>query len=249
MKVIFSHSFYPVYTSDPAAAAGRMEAVINALPAGTELIEAQPATEAQIALAHTLEHIEFVRREGLYDIAALAAGEAIQAARLGLEAPTFGAIRPPGHHATGDSCWGFCYFNNMAVALLTLKDEGLIETATVLDVDLHYGDGNVNILDHHDWVTICNPTNHTRDGYLAEVEAFIQAHPADMIGISAGFDHHADDWGGLLHTRDYHAMGRMVIDSALGNNGGCFAILEGGYNHDVIGQNAAALIEGLSKQT
>ena len=46
---------------------------------------------------------------------------------------------------------GFCYFNNMAVALLTLKDEGLIETATILDIDLHYGDGNVNILDHHGW--------------------------------------------------------------------------------------------------
>jgi acetoin utilization deacetylase AcuC-like enzyme len=89
--------------------------------------------------------LNYVRQEGLYDIAALAAGGAIQAARLGLETPAFGAIRPPGHHASSDSCWGFCYFNNMAVALLTLKDEGLIETATILDFDLHYGDGNVNI--------------------------------------------------------------------------------------------------------
>jgi acetoin utilization deacetylase AcuC-like enzyme len=105
-----------VYTSDPAAAAGRIEAVMNALPADTELIEADPATEAQIALAHTMDHIEYVRQEGLYEIAALAAGGAVQAARLGLEAPTVGAIRPPGHHASGDSCWGFCYFNNMAVA-------------------------------------------------------------------------------------------------------------------------------------
>jgi acetoin utilization deacetylase AcuC-like enzyme len=122
MKVIYSHSFYPVYTYDPAAVAGRIEAVMNALPSDLELIEAEPATEAQIALAHTLDHIEYVRQEGLYDIAALAAGGAIQAARLGLEAPTFGAIRPPGHHASRDSCWGFCYFNNMAVALLTLKE-------------------------------------------------------------------------------------------------------------------------------
>jgi acetoin utilization deacetylase AcuC-like enzyme len=246
MKVIYSHDFYPVYTADPAAAAGRIEAVINALPADAELIEAEPATEAQIALAHTMEHIEFVRQEGLYDIAALAAGGAIQAARLGLEAPVFGAIRPPGHHASGDSCWGFCYFNNMAVALLTLKHEGLIETAAILDFDLHYGDGNVNLLDHRSWVTICNPTGRKRDTYLKEVEAFINAHPVDMIGISAGFDHHVDDWGGLLHTQDYHAMGQMVINAARKNRGGCFGILEGGYNHDVIGQNAAALIEGLS---
>jgi acetoin utilization deacetylase AcuC-like enzyme len=246
MKVIYSHSFYHVYTSDPAAAAGRIEAVINALPANTELIEAEPATEAQIALAHTTGHIESVRGKGLFEIAALAAGGAIQAARLGLEAPAFGAIRPPGHHASHETCWGFCYFNNMAVALLTLKDEGLIETAAILDFDLHYGDGNVNILDHRPWVNICNPGSHSRDRYLEEVESFIEARPADMIGISAGFDHHIEDWGGLLRTRDYHAMGRMVIDAARKNNGGCFAILEGGYNHDVIGRNAAALMEGLS---
>ena len=245
MQIIYSHDFYPVYTADPAAAAGRIEAVMNTLPAGTQLVEAEPATKAQLELAHTLGHIEFGRREGLYDIAALAAGGAIQAARLGIEMPAFGAIRPPGHHASGDSCWGFCYFNNMAVALLTLKDEGLIETATILDFDLHYGDGNVNILEHRNWVTICNPASHTRDNYLKEVETFLEAHPADIIGISAGFDHHRDDWGGLLHTQDYNAMGRMVINTARKNNGGCFAILEGGYNHDVIGQNAAALIDGL----
>ncbi len=40
-------------------------------------------------------------------------------------------------------------------------------------------------------------------------------------------------------------MGRMVARSARKHGGDCFAILEGGYNHDVIGQNAAALIQGL----
>jgi acetoin utilization deacetylase AcuC-like enzyme len=246
MKIIYSQSFYPVYTSDPAAAAGRIEAVMNALPADSQLIEAEPASGAQIGLAHTKAHIESVRHQGLYEIAALAAGGAIQSARLGLEAPAFGAIRPPGHHASEDSCWGFCYFNNMAVALLTLKDEGRINTAAILDFDLHFGDGNVNILDHRQWVSICNPAGHSRSGYLREVESFIDSHPADIIGISAGFDHHLDDWGGLLHTEDYHTMGRMVIQSIRKSGGGCFAILEGGYNHDVIGQNAAALIEGLS---
>ena len=83
----------------------------------------------------------------------------------------------------------------MAVALLTLKDEGLIETATILDFDLHYGDGTVNILDHCSCVSICNPASRTQDRYLREVETFIEAHPADIIGISAGFDHHINDWG------------------------------------------------------
>jgi acetoin utilization deacetylase AcuC-like enzyme len=246
MKVIYSHSFYPVYTPDPAAAEGRMQAIMNALPRESELVEAEPATLQQIALAHTPDHIERVRREGLYDIAALAAGGAIQTARLGLEAPAFGAIRPPGHHASSDSCWGFCYFNNMAIALLTLKHEGLIETASILDFDLHFGDGNVNILDHRNWVSIFNPASHHRDAYLKAVESFIAAQRADMIGISAGFDNHMEDWGGLLYTEDYYAMGRMVLHSAKTNGSGCFAILEGGYNHEVLGHNAAALIEGMT---
>jgi len=43
MKVIYSHSFYPVYTSHSTAAAGRIDAVMSELPADTELIEAEPA--------------------------------------------------------------------------------------------------------------------------------------------------------------------------------------------------------------
>jgi acetoin utilization deacetylase AcuC-like enzyme len=41
-------------------------------------------------------------------------------------------------------------------------------------------------------------------------------------------------------------MGRMVQEAAKRCQGGCFAILEGGYNHDVLGRNALALINGLS---
>lgn len=246
MKVIYSHSFYPVYASDPAAAAGRMEAVMNALPSGVTLVEAEPATEAQIGAVHTKAHMDTIRDEGLYEIASLAAGGAIQAAREGLLHPAFGAIRPPGHHASANSCWGFCFFNNMAVALTTLKNEGAIQTAAILDFDLHYGDGNVNILGSADWVAICNPVKEQRQAYLKEVEHFLRDHPTDIVGISAGFDHHVKDWGGLLHTEDYYTMGHMVAAAARRNQGGCFAILEGGYNHDVLGQNAAALIRGLA---
>ncbi len=40
----------------------------------------------------------------------------------------------------------------------------------------------------------------------------------------------------------------MVRESALRAVGGYFAILEGGYNHLVLGANALALINGMSKQ-
>ena len=68
-----------------------------------------------------------------------------------------------------------------------------------------------------------------------------------MIGISAGFDNHQEDWGGTLATEDYLEMGRMVREAAAKRGAGYFALLEGGYNHDVLGHNTLALIEGLSE--
>jgi acetoin utilization deacetylase AcuC-like enzyme len=246
MKIVFDPLFHTVYTSDPAAEHGRMEAVLSCLPLHSQLIEPVPASLEQLELAHTVGHINDVRSQGLLDIASLAAGAAILSARIGLDEPCFGAIRPPGHHASQDSAWGFCFFNNIAIAMLTLKSENLINTALVLDIDLHYGDGTVNILDDKSWVKIYNPAKNNRTDYLKEIEAVLAANKADMIGISAGFDHHQQDWGGLLATEDYFLIGKMVKAASEQNKGGCFAALEGGYNHKVLGQNVAALVNGMS---
>lgn len=246
MKVTFHEDFYTVYTHDPAAAAGRMEAIVNVIEPQIELITAEPASEDTISAVHTTSHINSVKNEGIYDVASLAAGGAVQAARIGLQEPAFGLIRPPGHHASSHSCWGFCYFNNMAIALTTLKNKNLIKKAFVLDIDLHYGDGTVNILNSKDWVTICNPSTRSRKAYIRGVEQVLSGVQVDIIGISAGFDQHVDDWGGLLTTDDYHTIGVMVKKAAQANGGGCFAILEGGYNHSVLGHNVRALLDGLS---
>lgn len=246
MKVVFDKVFHTVYTSDPAAEIGRMEAVMSHLPEHIEIIEPQPASLEQLELAHTSGHINDVRSQGLFDIAALAAGAAVLTARIGIDEPCFGAIRPPGHHASGDSAWGFCFFNNIAIALLTLKSENLIQSALVVDIDLHYGDGTVNILGEKNWIKIYNPTKNKRSEYLKELEDVLNEKRVDMIGISAGFDHHQADWGGLLATEDYFEIGRMTRTASQKNRGGCFAVLEGGYNHNVLGYNVAALINGLS---
>jgi len=247
MKVVFHDDFYQIYTADPASDAGRMEAVIDVIQSEVEFINAQPASPADIEAVHSSDHIEYVKRQGLYPIASLAAGGAIQAALIGLEEPCFGLIRPPGHHASASSCWGFCYFNNMVVALEHLKSQELISTAYVLDIDLHFGDGTVNILKGRDYVTVHNVAANDRYSYLQEVRDEMEVCRADIIGISAGFDNHEDDWGGLLITQDYFEIGSMVRAAADRNDSGCFAILEGGYNHSVLGHNVKALITGLSK--
>ncbi len=246
MKVIFHEDFYEVYTSDPAAAAGRMEAVMDVVESRVDLIKAEAASEADISAVHTKTHIDYVKGEGLYSISALAAGAAIQAATLGLKEPALGLIRPPGHHASSNSSWGFCYFNNMAVAIERLKRSNMIETAYILDIDLHFGDGTENILGDKGYVTVHNCAAGSRDAYMDEVAREMARCQADMIGISAGFDNHKEDWGGTLATDDYREIGHLVRAAALRCGGGCFAILEGGYNNQVLGHNALALVEGLS---
>ena len=246
MKVIFHDNFYGVYTSDPAAAVGRMEAVMEVVESHVDFIKAEAASEADIAAIHTKAHIEHVKGQGLYPIAALAAGGAIQAATIGLKEPALGLIRPPGHHASSNSSWGFCYFNNMAVALKRLKLSNRIESAYVLDIDLHFGDGTENILGDKGYVTVHNCEGNSRDAYMNEVADKMAQCQADIIGISAGFDNHKEDWGGTLSTDDYREIGRLVRAAARRCGGGCFAILEGGYNHQVLGHNVLALVEGLS---
>lgn len=249
MKVVYHEDYNRVYTADPAASSGRIRVVEEALRGKVDFVEPEPASKEEILRLHTPEHLRSVEREGLYEIAALAAGGAIRAAEIGLSEPSFALIRPPGHHASANRSWGFCYFNNMAVALEKLKLHGKIEKAFILDFDLHYGDGNVNLLENKGYVTILNPAAQERGAYLQAVEKALAQTDADMIAASAGFDNHVDDWGGLLKTEDYTAMGKMMREASRRTRGGCFGILEGGYNHRVLGENVRAFIEGLQKQS
>ncbi len=246
MKVVFHPDYYTVYAHDPASARGRLEAVMAVIEPHAELVVPQPATEADIAAVHTGPYMETVRQIGLYPISALAAGGAVCAADIGLTEPSFAVIRPPGHHASAGSAWGFCHFNNMAVAVEAMRRAKKIKSALILDIDLHYGDGTVNILGKRDNVVVLNVEKHDRTSYLETVLHALRSTPADLIGVSAGFDNHLEDWGGLLHTEDYRVIGEAVQRTAARNQGGCFGILEGGYNHEVLGRNVDAFIQGLS---
>jgi len=246
MKILFHNDFHQVYTSDPAAAEGRMQSIVNVISEEYTFLEPTPAPEEDITAIHTLSHINYVKRIGLYTISSLAVGGAIKAAFIGLKEPCFALIRPPGHHASADRSWGFCYFNNMAIALERLKREKAIKRAFVLDIDLHFGDGTVNIFRKKDYVTIFNVSSNNRESYLEEIAQELKKQQPDIIGISAGFDNHKDDWGGLLETQDYTTIGKMVRETCETKQCGCFAILEGGYNHQVLGYNVQALLQGMA---
>jgi acetoin utilization deacetylase AcuC-like enzyme len=51
------------------------------------------------------------------------------------------------HHAFRDEGSGFCVFNDMAVAILSLRRDGLAARAAVIDLDVHQGDGTAAIFE------------------------------------------------------------------------------------------------------
>ena len=67
----------------------------------------------------------------------------------------------------------------------------------------------------------------------------------DIFVASAGFDQGIDDWGHLLSPEDYTELGELMkIHSERLCKGRRYALLEGGYNHDVLGINCNAFCQG-----
>ena len=254
MKIVFHERYYKSdYAMDPAAKQGRLEGIIELLSKNKELefITPNPALKEDILRAHTERHYKYIKKDLLlFELASLAAGGSILAAEEGFKGnPTFAVIRPPGHHASADSCWGFCYFNNISISLLKLFSEGKITSAFVLDFDLHTGDGNLNILKNRGdrfRVKIQNPGSSGRVNYIKEVERCLDdLEDIDIFVASAGFDQGIEDWGHLLYPEDYYELGSLMKEySEKMCEGRRYALLEGGYNHDVLPKNVDSFCKG-----
>ncbi|MBS1887988.1 MAG: class II histone deacetylase [Actinobacteria bacterium] len=118
------------------------------------------ATPAEIEAVHSAEHVArmaavseagwgdagggFTPMNGdSYELALLSAGSVLTCVErvLGGEADNAYAIgRRSGHHASRDTGYGFCIFNNVAVAAAAAQRAG-IERIAIVDVDAHHGNG------------------------------------------------------------------------------------------------------------
>lgn len=77
----------------------------------------------------------------------LAAGGTLLASRHALETGVGLHAGGGAHHAFKDHGEGYCAVNDIAFAILSLRAEGMIETAAVIDLDVHQGNGTASIFE------------------------------------------------------------------------------------------------------
>jgi len=248
IKVVYHPLFETHYPTAHVESPERVQVIKRELENSFPFVEAQQATEEDVLLVHTPQLVSRVKEiPHLYKVALMAVGGAISASRIALRGEkAFALIRPPGHHARRDFHWGFCFFNNVAIAVKKLLDEKLIKSAMVLDIDLHYGDGTADIFSSCDEVRVINIQEDDPHDFLRETEKALESLKEDLLALSAGFDRYKLDWGRTLDMEDYYRLGKLIYEATL--NLPCFAVLEGGYYLPHLGKVVKRFLEGLSGQ-
>jgi len=162
-----------------------------------DFVAPEPATDADILLAHdaewvaklrsgTLSYQDILRLEIPYsrqmvEAFWLAAGGSILAARLALRDGVGFNIGGGFHHAFPGHGEGFCAVNDIAIAIRRLQQDGAIRRAMVVDCDVHHGNGTAAIFSGDD--SVFTLSIHQANNYPSEKPlSSLDIHLADGVG-------------------------------------------------------------------
>lgn len=156
-----------------------------------------PAAMKNLLLAHSPEYLESVQkpevltqilgtpvepgqREPVLQLQRSMVGGTIQATRLVLAGAPFVLHLGGGfHHASRDRGGGFCVFNDVAVAILRLRQRGFLGPILVVDLDLHDGNGTREIFAHD--TSVFTLSIHNRHWGSPEAEASLALALGDNV--------------------------------------------------------------------
>jgi len=242
---------------------------------GYEFVKPEPASEDDILTVHDADYIWKLKKglvedadtpaySNIFEYASLSVGGALLASQIN----GFSLMRPPGHHvgrwgaALGVPTRGFCYLNNMAIAVKKLGKKTLI-----LDVDGHHGNGTQEVFQGDakvNYLSLHQSPNYPGTGAVTEGNCINFALPPDaggklyletldkalhmidlggveVVAVSCGFDTHDADLASLgLSEPDYREIGRRVA----GLHKPTFFVLEGGYVGKNLGLDIDSLLRG-----
>ena len=238
-------------------------------------VEPEPATAAMLERAHDPAYVASVMSctvprpierdiglpvsESLVRRSLASVGGTTEAARLALSLGLAGSAAGGSHHARREQGAGFCVLNDVAVAALTLRAEGRITRALIVDLDVHQGDGTADCLSREpDLFTLsihCEknyphpkipgdldiglPDGLDDEAYMAVLRArlppLLDAIRPDLVFYNAGVDPHRDDRLGRLCLTDegLRTRDRFVVGETRARGCPIVGVIGGGYTHDV----------------
>jgi acetoin utilization deacetylase AcuC-like enzyme len=164
---------------------------------GIEIEDSRAATAGELALAHGADYLDRVERGALSRREVLSLGlpwsqELVERARRSVGATLMAAeaaladgvganVGGGTHHAFADGGRGFCVFNDVVVAVRTLRRARRVARVLVVDLDVHQGDGtHAAFLDDPDAFTFS--VNGFRNYPFRRVPGDLEADLADGTG-------------------------------------------------------------------